>query len=74
MAKPRSKTIQERFGFSDKDSKTPLHDEIMLWLDDAVRNHFDLLFPHLQEWRLEDFHIMESGTDFTGAHKQSYTC
>ena len=71
MAKPRAKTIQERVGFSDKDLKAPLHDQIMLWLDDAVRNHFDLLFPHLQEWNLRDFDIKESGI-FTGAHKQSY--
>lgn len=30
---PKAKTMQERFGFSDPDLKTPEHDAIMMWLD-----------------------------------------
>lgn len=37
VAKPRASTIQQRFGFMDKDLTTPKHDEIMLWLDGYVR-------------------------------------
>jgi hypothetical protein len=33
MSKPRAQTLQQRFGFQDHDLKTPLHDEIMIWLD-----------------------------------------
>lgn len=33
---PRAKTIQERFGFQDKELSTPRHDEIMLWLDENI--------------------------------------
>lgn len=34
----KAKTLQERFGFSDPDLKTPKHDAIMLWLDGEMEN------------------------------------
>lgn len=41
MAQPKARTLQQRFGFTDQDLKTPAHDAIMMWLDkhveDAVR-------------------------------------
>lgn len=37
MAKPKAKTIQQRFGFLDDDLIKPDHDEIMIWLDKLVR-------------------------------------
>jgi len=36
MAKPRARTLQQRFGFMDNDLKAPEHDEIMLWLNDNI--------------------------------------
>jgi hypothetical protein len=33
---PRAKTLQERFGFQDKELSTPRHDELMMWLDENI--------------------------------------
>ena len=38
MTPPKTQTLQQRFGFDDKDLKTPVHDEIMLWLDTNLLN------------------------------------
>ena len=59
MAKPKSQTIQQRFGFMDKDLKSPKHDEIMLWLDDTVENHFNHLIAFSNEWQFNDFFVIE---------------
>lgn len=34
--KMRASTIQQRFGFVDADLKTPLHDDIVIWLDEQM--------------------------------------
>lgn len=36
MATPKAQTLQQRFGFHDKDLMTPKHDEIMIWLDEHI--------------------------------------
>lgn len=36
MAKPKATTLQQKFGFADGELSTPLHDEIMLWLDTYI--------------------------------------
>lgn len=36
MAKPKATTLQQKFGFMDGELSTPLHDEIMLWLDTYI--------------------------------------
>ncbi len=38
MAAPKAKTLQQRFGFMDKELSTPQHDNIMIWLDGYVNN------------------------------------
>ena len=38
MAAPKTQTLQQRFGFQDKDLTMPKHDEIMLWLDADLLN------------------------------------
>ena len=38
MAAPKTQTLQQRFGFQDKDLTTPKHDEIMQWLDSDLLN------------------------------------
>jgi hypothetical protein len=54
MAKPKAKTLQERMGFTDTDLKTPGHDAIMLWLDDAVKVSLqDWLGLH--DWALDEY-------------------
>ncbi len=36
MATPKAQTLQQHFGFQDKDLTTPKHDEIMMWLIDNI--------------------------------------
>ena len=43
MAVPKSQTLQQRFGFQDKDLTTPKHDEIMMWLDENIIYILELL-------------------------------
>jgi len=40
MANPRAQTLQQRFGFVDKDLTSYGHDIIMTWLDDYCRQTF----------------------------------
>jgi hypothetical protein len=47
MGTVKATTIQQRFGFSDGDLKTPMHDEIMLWLDSKVG---EIYIPKLIGW------------------------
>lgn len=44
MAKPKARTLQQRFGFLDDDLKTPKHDEIMFWLDENSTEIIEALF------------------------------
>lgn len=41
----QAKTLQERFGFLDHELSTPLHDEIVLWLDEHMVEVASDLFP-----------------------------
>lgn len=50
MSKPRATTIQQRFGFRDNDLKTPLHDEILLWLDDNLNTVVEKIINYNLEW------------------------
>jgi len=44
MTVARAQTMQQKFGFQDKELSTPKHDELMLWLDLWIDNHLsDLL-------------------------------
>ena len=54
MAKPKAKTIQQRFGFLDADLKTPKHDELMLWLDQEMKSIVMRNFWHVVGWAEED--------------------
>jgi len=36
MAQAKATTIQQRFGFQDHELTTPIHDEIMMWLDESM--------------------------------------
>lgn len=51
---PKAKTMQERFGFSDPDLKTPKHDAIMMWLDGEMGRIVNERPEHQKGW---DFHI-----------------
>lgn len=50
MSKPRATTIQQRFGFKDNDLTTPLHDEILLWLDENIEEVIKDLIRWNPEW------------------------
>ena len=41
----RTRTLQERLGFSDSELKTPAHDAIMIWLDGEMEKIATDLFP-----------------------------
>jgi len=41
MGTPKAQTLQQRFGFQDKDLSRPKHDEIMLWLDENILKILD---------------------------------
>ena len=55
MAAPKAKTIQQRFGFMDNDLKTANHDDIMIWLDNAVSSMLHMWLGCSQDWILDDF-------------------
>ena len=48
MATPKARTLQQRFGFQDKDLTTPQHDEIMMWLNKSAEKI--LYSPPWQSW------------------------
>lgn len=70
MAKPKSQTIQQRLGFMDEDLKTTKHDEIMLWLDSAIENHFELLMKILPEWQPDEIHVLDEHSEIKGEEKK----
>jgi len=48
MAEPRDKaTLQERFGFADKDLESPEHDRWMIWLKNNLKSVIDFLLPQV---------------------------
>lgn len=58
MAKPKAKTLQQRFGFLDDDLKTPKHDEIMFWLDENSTEIIEALFEE-PTWTETTVNILE---------------
>jgi hypothetical protein len=50
MGTPKAQTLQQRFGFQDKELATPKHDEIMLWLDENI---LEILYSF--QWIKDDF-------------------
>jgi len=54
MAPPKKDTsIQARFGFADEDKKTPLHDEIQIWVDRHAAQIFALTLRLNSIWRID---------------------
>lgn len=49
----KPETLQQRFGFMDDDSKTPKHDEIMLWLDQNLLSVLHTI--HGNDWKKETY-------------------
>ena len=49
MAEPKAKTLQQKLGFFDEDLKSPVHDDILKWLDN---NLIDFIYEiyDLREW------------------------
>ena len=72
MSKAKARTIQQSLGFMDNDLKTSKHDEIMLWLDNVVQKHLGELIGFEQEWKLEDFYVIEKGKELRDENKEFY--
>lgn len=72
MSKAKARTIQQRLGFMDNDLKSSKHDEIMLWLDDAVENHFNQLIPFQKEWKYKEFYVMEKGKELQDSQREIF--
>lgn len=63
---PDSNTLQSKFGFRDEDLKTPKHDEIILWLDENMKNIvYKILDIKEGEW---DSALVESLTQKATSH------
>lgn len=50
--KVRAQTLQQRFGFQDKELTTPAHDQIMIWLNENIAEVVASLTPN--EWSEKD--------------------
>jgi hypothetical protein len=72
VSKAKDRTIQQRLGFMDNDLKSSKHDEIMFWLDNAVKKHLGELIGFEDEWRLRDFYVTEKGRELRDNNKESY--
>jgi len=65
MAAPKAQTLQQRFGFADKDLTTPKHDEIMVWLDANLESIACAFLP--REW--DSTHLKEMEAQATARIK-----
>lgn len=72
MSKAKARTIQQRLGFMDNDLKSSKHDEIMLWLDNAVENHFNPLITFQKEWKYKEFYVMDKGEELRDSQREIF--
>ncbi len=49
MAEPKAKTLQQKLGFFDEDLKSPVHDDILKWLDKNILMVIHSLYS-IREW------------------------
>lgn len=70
MSNAKDRTIQQRLGFMDNDLKSTKHDEIMLWLDNAVRKHFNELIVYKNEWKIQEFYVTKNDKELSGKDKE----
>jgi len=70
MSKAKARTIQQRLGFMDNDLKSSKHDEIMLWLDNAAKNHFGELIGFHKEWKFKEFYVTQKDKELRGEDKE----
>lgn len=66
MAKPKAKTLQERFGFVDDDLMKPEHDEIMLWLDESIKDICMSIFNVKEQAQIDHQEIMRIQNEMNG--------
>jgi len=53
MAKPKTNTLQQRFGFLDDDLKTSKHDEIILWVDANIEDILKEIINYELIWKID---------------------
>lgn len=54
MAEPKAKTLQQRLGFFDEDLKSPVHDDILEWLQANMRDVVTQLYPSIGRWSISE--------------------
>ena len=64
MAKPKARTIQQRFGFMDDDLKSASHDDIMIWLDCAIDDMLAQLVGYDDVWGLNEFEFIYQDNNY----------
>jgi hypothetical protein len=60
MAEPKAKTLQQRLGFFDEDLKSPVHDDILKWIQTNIRELVSQLYPNIGEWRSPETERLEA--------------
>jgi hypothetical protein len=53
MATPKASTLQQKFGFTDADLKSPNHDIIMMWLNENIEDITKKISNWSDEWKPE---------------------
>jgi hypothetical protein len=65
MAAPKAGTLQQKFGFSDTDLKSPNHDVIMTWLDESAEGLIRKISGWADDWNPEKVSkVREEATNF----------
>lgn len=62
MARPKARTLQQRFGFMDDDLKSSTHDEIMMWLNDNMQRIVQERY-WTESWDADEVHRYQKGAD-----------
>ena len=59
MAEPKAKTLQQKLGFFDEDLKSPVHDDILKWLD---KNILTIIhhFYRVKDWNEDGIKQLEN--------------
>lgn len=60
MAEPKAKTLQQRLGFFDDDLKSPVHDDILKWIQTNIREIINQLYPNIREWHGPEVERLEA--------------
>jgi len=60
VEKARAQTLQQRFGFQDKELTTPAHDAIMMWLNENINQVCQVVLGGRHAWSDHDIKWADS--------------